>query len=158
MSTKKTSQRGIALIKEHEGVRLKAYDDGYGTWTIGYGHTQNSDSGEQYPVYPGLTITLAEAEVILKADLASFENAVNTNVTYPINQNQFDALVSFTFNMGKTRFKNSDLLAYVNNGQMGLAASQFGLYINANGEVSPGLVRRRADEKALFLEEDPRLQ
>lgn len=153
----KTTQRGIDLIKEFEGLRLTAYYDGGGVLTIGYGHTNNSDSGKTYPVYPGQTITAAKAEEILKADLASFEKVVNDSVTYSINRNQFDALVSFTFNVGKTAFRNSDLLRYLNNGQIGLAASQFDLWVKDNGVVVPGLVRRRAAEKALFLEYDPRM-
>lgn len=154
----KTSQRGINLIKQYEKLYLTAYDDGYGVWTIGYGHTSNSDSGKTYPVYPGQTITAAKAEEIFKADLDSFEKAVNQNVTYSINQNQFDALVSFTFNNGKTAFRNSALLQYLNNGQIGLAAREFDFYIKVKGEVSNGLVARRALEKALFLEYDPRMQ
>lgn len=148
----KTSQRGVDLIKEFEGLRLTAYYDAVGVLTIGYGHTNRSASADRYPVYPGQTITAAKAEEILKADLVVFEDAVNRNVTYPINQNQFDALVSFTFNVGEGNLRSSTLLKKLNSGDIMGAANEFERWVYAGGQVYPGLVRRREAEKALFLE------
>ena len=84
-----TSQAGIDLIKSFESCRLTAYQDSVGVWTIGYGHTNG--------VYKGMTITQAQADAFLREDLKTAENTVNSKVTYPITQNMFDALVSFTF-------------------------------------------------------------
>lgn len=148
----KTSQKGIDLIKEFEGLRLTAYYDAVGVLTIGYGHTNRSASADKYPVYPGQTITAAQAETILKADLIVFENAVLRNVTYPVNQNQFDALVSFTFNLGEGNLRSSTLLQKLNNGDILGAANEFDRWVYAGGKKLEGLVRRRAAEKALFLE------
>jgi len=97
----KTSPKGIALIKEFEGLRLKAYKCPGGVWTIGYGHTAG--------VRPGMVITEAQAEEFLKEDLFSCENAVN-NQKLSINQNQFDALVSLIYNIGIGNFQKSTLL------------------------------------------------
>ncbi|WP_157796254.1 LysM peptidoglycan-binding domain-containing protein [Bacillus xiapuensis] len=148
----KTSQRGVNLIKEFEGLRLTAYYDSVGVLTIGYGHTNNTASADKYPVYPGQTITASKAEEILKADLITYENAVNSYVTYPINQNQFDALVSFSFNLGTGALRTSTLLAKLNAGDVQGAADEFDRWVYAGGQILAGLVRRRAAEKALFLE------
>ena len=146
-----TGQKGIDLIKSFEGLRLTAYRDSGGVLTIGYGHTNNTASADRYPVSPGQTITRQEAETILKADLVSYENGVNTYIDYNMSQNQFDALVSFTYNLGVGTLQRSDLRAKLNRGDVQGAADEFDLYIHANGEVLQGLVRRRAAEKELFL-------
>lgn len=138
-----TSQAGINLIKSFEGCRLKAYQDSVGVWTIGYGHTSG--------VYSGMTITEEQAEAFLKADLGTSERAVNRLVTYIINQNQFDALVSFTFNLGSGNLAESTLLKKLNKGDITGAANEFDKWIYAGGEVLKGLVRRRAAEKEMFL-------
>lgn len=138
-----TSQTGINLIKSFEGLRLTAYQDSVGVWTIGYGHTSG--------VYAGMTITEAQAEAFLKSDLKTSENAVNSKVTYAIKQHQFDALVSFTFNLGSGNFGSSTLLKKLNQGDINGAADEFGKWIYAGGQVLEGLVRRRAAEKELFL-------
>lgn len=138
-----TSQKGIDLIKSFEGCRLTAYQDSVGVWTIGYGHTSG--------VYSGMTITEAQAEAYLKSDLVTSENAVNKYVTYAINQNQFDALVSFTFNLGSGNLASSTLLKKLNQGDISGAANEFDKWIYAGGEVLEGLVKRRAAEKELFL-------
>ena len=98
----RTSQRGIDLIKSHEGLRTKAYMCPANVLTIGYGHTRS--------VFPGQVIDVKEAEELLKEDLIRFENAVNKYVEVYLNQNQFDALVSFTFNVGISAFRNSTML------------------------------------------------
>ena len=138
-----TSQAGIDLITSFEGCRLTAYQDSVGVWTIGYGHTSG--------VYQGMTITEEEAIAFLRQDLKTAENAVNSNVTYGINQNQFDALVSFTFNVGTGNFTSSTLLKKLNAGDVNGAANEFDRWIYAGGQVLEGLVRRRAAEKQMFL-------
>lgn len=139
----KTSQAGVNLIKSFEGCRLTAYQDSAGVWTIGYGHTSG--------VKKGMTITEAQAEAYLKGDLGTAENAVNGKVTYSIKQNQFDALVSFTYNVGSGNFGSSTLLKKLNQGDITGAANEFDKWNKAGGQVLEGLVRRRAAEKAMFL-------
>ncbi|MCR0371924.1 SH3 domain-containing protein [[Clostridium] innocuum] len=151
----KTGTRGIALIKEFEGLQLTAYYDPVGVLTIGYGHTNNTASASKYPVSPGMTITAAKAEQILKEDLISYETSVNNLVKTTITQNQFDALVSFTYNLGAGTLANSDLLVMVNGRDFIGASKQFGLYVHGGGVVLPGLVRRRREEANLFMEDSP---
>ena len=107
----KTSPNGRAFIEAWEGLYLKAYDDGTGVWTIGYGHTTPAGLPR---VYPGMLITQAQADAILTSDLASVEADVNHHVILNINQNQFDALVAFDFNTGG--LDRSSLLRDINNG------------------------------------------
>lgn len=142
----KTSPKGIALIKESEGLRLKAYPDpGTGglPWTIGYGSTLG--------VTRTMVITAEQAEQMLAVDLVRFERAVERLVEVPINQGQFDALVSFAYNVGEGNFAKSTLLRKLNAGDSQGAADQFGRWVNAGGKVLQGLVKRRAAERALFL-------
>ena len=138
----KTSQRGINLIKQFEGVRLTAYKCPAGVYTIGYGHTRG--------VKRGMKITEEEASTYLTADLLNSEKAVERyDSVYHWNQNEFDALVSFTFNCGAT-----NLRALLRNGRRNRTqiAETLPLYRKAGGKVLKGLERRRAAEKALFLE------
>jgi len=139
----KTSQFGIDLIKHHEGVRLKAYDDGVGVWTIGVGHTKG--------VKPGDTITDAQVDQYLREDLETAEYAVNSLVSVDLNQNEFDALVSLVFNIGSGNFASSTMLKMLNKGNYAAAADQFPRWNLAKGKVLRGLVTRRAAERALFL-------
>ena len=139
----KISQPGIDLIKHWEGFRDKAYLCPGNVWTIGYGHTKN--------VRSGMCISKEQAEQLLKEDLRHFEASVSQFVTVKLNQAQFDALVSFTFNVGVGAFKKSTLLRLVNQGDFLGAAEQFGRWVNANGKKLPGLVSRREEEKQLFL-------
>lgn len=134
-----TSQTGIDLIKQFEGCRLTAYKCSAGVWTIGYGHTSGVTSG--------MTITQAQAEAYLKSDLAKFESHVSGyNATYAWNQNEFDALVSFAFNIG-----NIDQLTANGTRSRATIASKMLEYNKAGGAVVQGLVTRRAAEQALFL-------
>jgi lysozyme len=155
----KTGTKGLALIESFEGLILGAYDDAndhivhpgqqvHGTLTIGYGHTSAAGPPR---VYVGQTITDDEANAILAADLASVELEVTHLVKVPLNQNQFDALVSFQFNTGWLAHPNCSLLRALNGGNYNLGAADFMLYDMAQGKVLAGLVRRRAAEKALFL-------
>ena len=139
---------GIDLICGFEGLRLKAYDDGVGVWTIGFGTTI-------YPngirVKKGDTCTEAQAKAYMAHDLKKFESAVNSTVTVPINQNQFDALVSLAYNIGTNAFKNSTLVKKLNAGDIRGAADQFDVWVNAGGKRMQGLANRRAKEKEVFL-------
>lgn len=133
-------QAGIDLIKQYEGCRLTAYKCPAGVWTIGYGHT-GSD------VKDGLTITPVKAEQLLKADLAKFEKHVqNFDSKYHWNQNEFDALVSFAFNVGSI----NQLTANKTRTKAQIAQAML-LYNKANGKVLPGLTKRRQAERQLFL-------
>ena len=139
---------GIDLICGFEGLRLKAYDDGVGVWTIGFGTTI-------YPngirVKKGDICTEAQAKAYMAHDLKKFESAVNNAVTVPLNQNQFDALVSLAYNIGTNAFKNSTLVKKLNAGDIRGAAEQFDVWVNAGGKRMQGLVNRRAKEKEVFL-------
>lgn len=135
-------QAGLALIKKYEGCRLTAYRCAAGVWTIGYGHTSGVKKGQ--------TITLAQAEEYLRQDLRKFEGYVNNPAYVPqtaqLNQNQFDALVSFAFNLGQGNLKK------VCAGGRSLAqiAAAMPKYCKAAGKTLQGLVNRRAEEVALF--------
>ena len=134
----KISQTGLNLIKQFEGCHLTAYKDPVGIPTIGYGHTKGVKLGQK--------ITQAQADEYLKQDIASSEKAVS-KYKYDYNQNQFDALVSFTFNCGAANLKK-----ITDNGNRTLAqiSARLPNYNKASGKVLAGLTRRRAAEKALF--------
>lgn len=144
-----TSERGVGLIKEFESCRLEAYDDGGGVWTIGWGTTR-------YPngrfVAPGDVCTQQEADQWLMEDIMEAEDAVDRYVSVPINQNQFDALVSFTYNCGSMALLNSTLLKLLNARDDVGAARQFKRWNKDNGKEVAGLTRRRAVEAKLFSE------
>jgi lysozyme len=143
----RTSPAGRAFIGRHEGLRLSAYRDAAGVWTIGYGHT--AAAGPPAPV-AGLTITAAEADAILGRDLARFEAAVARLVTVALSQGEFDALVSFAFNVGEGALARSTILKTLNAGDRAKAAAEFGRWNKAGGRVLAGLTRRRAEERAMF--------
>lgn len=138
--------QGLRLTEGYEGFRATAYQDVVGVWTIGFGHTGPD-------VKPGLTITREQGEILLNSDIAAAANCVKSAVTYQITQHQFDALVDFTFNLGRGAFLRSTLLKDVNAGNISAAADQFMLWANAGGRRVDGLVRRRTGERALFLQE-----
>lgn len=140
---RETSEQGVSFIKSHEGLRLNAYRCPGNVWTIGYGHTKS--------VMPGMRITEARAVELLKLDLQVYEDAVNNLVKATLNQNQFDALVSFTFNVGVGALGNSTLLKLLNDGSYKSAADQFLRWVHGGGQKLPGLVRRRNEERSLFL-------
>ncbi|MDS7935684.1 lysozyme [Acinetobacter sp. V91_7] len=145
---KTTSQIGINLISGFESTQLKAYDDGVGVWTIGIGTTVYPNGTK---VKKGDTCTLEQAKSYFKYDLAKFEKTVNESVAVPLTQNQFDALVSLTYNIGSGAFKGSTLLKRLNTKDYSSAADQFLVWNKADGKVLNGLVRRRAAERELFL-------
>ena len=141
-----TSPKGISLIKEFEGLRLKAYKCPGGVWTIGYGHTAG--------VKPGIVITKTQAEEYLKADLIAFERYLN-GLGLALNQNQFDALVSFIYNVGTGNFSNSTLLRKVRaNPQENSIMDEFLRWVYSKGRVLPGLQRRRLAEMKLYFSND----
>jgi GH24 family phage-related lysozyme (muramidase) len=144
-----TGNNGIDLIKKSEGCELDAYLDAVGIWTIGYGHTGTVDGKA---ICFGMVITQDEAIELLKADLRKFEKSVEELVTTEINQNQFDALVSFTYNVGPGNLKKSTLLKKVNTDDFNGAAEEFLKWNKAGGRVLNGLTTRREAEKKLFLE------
>ena len=139
----KTSPKGIALITEFEGFRSKAYQDVVGVWTIGYGFTLG--------VQPGDTITKEQAKRRLARELESYEAAVMRACTNEPNQNEFDALVCFAFNVGASGMAKSSVIKAHNRGDHQAAARAFGLWVKAGGKEWPGLVRRRAAEASLYL-------
>ena len=137
------SNEGLSMTEQFEGLRLTAYQDQTGTWTIGYGHTGPD-------VHSGLTITQEHAQALLAQDVSSSSACVNNAVTVPLSQNQFDALVDFVFNLGCAAFTGSTLLRELNAGNFTGAAAQFPLWDHAGGVVVAGLLRRRQAEQALF--------
>ena len=144
----KTSDAGIALITEFEGLVLTAYPDPGNPetgepWTIGYGHTKGVRRGD--------TCTKMLALAWLREDLAESEDAVDRLVKVDLAQHEFDALVSFTFNCGAGALMRSTLLRKLNAGDRAGAAAEFDEWVNGASGPLPGLVRRRAAEKALFL-------
>ena len=139
----KVSSNGINLIKKYEGCRLNAYKCPAGVWTIGYGHTKD--------VKKGMKITQNKANELLEDDLKRIGNTIIQLVNVSMHQNQFDALVSFTFNCGSSALKRSTLLKKLNNKDYEGAANEFIKWNKSNGKVLNGLVKRREEEKALFL-------
>jgi lysozyme len=135
--------RGI--IASFEGFSATAYQDGGGVWTIGYGHTKN--------VVEGDACTRDEADAWLAQDMQEAEDCVNAAVTVPLTQCQFDALVSFTYNVGCGNFKRSTMLKLLNASDYLGASRQFLAWNKIKGEVSKGLTNRRMDEMKLFLRE-----
>lgn len=140
------SPAGAALIQNFEdsqGPALVAFlPTPNDRWTIGWGHTQG--------VYEGMTCTPEEAKEWFMQDMAWAQTAVLNAVNVPLNQNQFDALVSFTENEGAAAFERSTLLRLLNEGNYSGAASQFPCWVYQAGQVLPGLVTRRNHEAALF--------
>lgn len=145
------SKQGLDLIKHFEGLRLKAYKCPSGVWTIGYGHTKG--------VYPGMEITEELADKFLIDDVWQFEREVEGLILVPVTQGQFDALVSFAFNVGSDidedsipeGLGDSTLLKKLNRGDYAGAADEFPKWVYSRGKKLKGLVRRRAAERDLFL-------
>ncbi|MDD6210537.1 MAG: lysozyme [Bacteroidales bacterium] len=140
-----TSNKGKELIKRFEGLELKAYKCPAGKYTIGWGHT-GSD------VYPGLTISPDVADKMLNEDLVKFEEAVSRLVKVTLRQNQFDALVSFTFNFGEGNLKKSVLLEKVNaNPDDPEIGTQFKRWVKVGNKPVEGLIKRRNAEVELYF-------
>lgn len=139
----KTSTKGLALIKEFEGCKLAAYLCPAGVLTVGYGHTRGVKKGD--------VITQATADRLLVDDVAAFESEVSRLAKVTLTQGQFDALVSFAYNLGSKALEGSTLLKKFNAGDKSGAADEFGKWVNANGVKLAGLVKRRAAERELFV-------
>ena len=142
----KIGAEGIELIKHFEGCELSSYHCAAGVVTIGYGHTLTAEEGQE--------ITQEEAEELLCKDLEEFEHYINQYVEAELTQNQFDALVAWTFNLGPGNLKESTLLKRLNEGDFDDVPNQIRRWTKAGGKELPGLVRRREAEALLFQGED----
>lgn len=140
----RTSQKGVSLIKSFEGLRLKSYQDSVGVWTIGYGATRG--------ITAGMAITIEQAERMLVNDIGRFEPEIERLIKVPLSQGQWDALMSFAYNLGAANLGSSTLLRLLNAGNYVGAAEQFPRWNKAGGQVLAGLAKRRLAERAMFLE------
>ena len=138
----KISEEGISLIKHFEGCGLKAYQDSVGIWTIGYGTIKGVKEGDQ--------INQDEAEHLLQEEMPEYEGYINKMINVPLDQNQFDALCSWVFNLGPTNLQSSTLLKVLNEGKYDEVPDQIKRWNKAGGKVLQGLVRRREAEALLF--------
>ena len=137
-----TSQYGIDLIKHFEGCELEAYQCAAGVWTIGYGHTKGVQPGDQW--------SESHANHMLEVELEEYENYVSTAVTVPLSQNQFDALVSWVYNLGNGNLTSSTMLKVLNSGDYAGVPAQIKRWNKAGGKVLEGLTRRRQAEADMF--------
>ncbi len=140
----KINARGLVLLKDYEGCKLKAYKDSVNVWTVGFGHT-GPDTG------PGLVIDQAKADSLLLQDLEKFEKGIQSLLHVGLSPDGFSALVILAFNIGLGNFGKSTLLKLVNQGDFQAAAQEFIKWNKAGGLALPGLTRRRLAEKELFL-------
>lgn len=143
----KTSANGIAHIKEFEGFRGKRYLCPAGKWTIGYGHV--IVDSERATLWDA-DLTEEQATKLLMKDLVRFEDAVLAMVAVPLTQGQFDALVSFAYNLGEAKLRSSTLLKLLNAGDYDGARKQINRWVYSNGKKLEGLIRRRARETEMF--------
>ena len=145
----KISQKGIDFIKSHEALRLKAYQDSKGVWTIGWGHTKG--------VKPGDVITRAQAEQFIRDDFAWVERTLNADLVAGrdkplVTQNEFDALCSLVFNIGSQAYLESTVRRKIKQGDKMAAARAFKMWVYSEHKFIQGLANRRADEVRLFLQ------
>jgi len=154
------SDKAIKMIMHHEGLRLKPYRCPAKLWTIGVGHVLYPDQGKMainerdgYQLRPedNRVFTQEEVNNILKADLKRFEQGVDRYITTQLTQGMFDALVSFSFNVGLGTLQRSTLRMKLNRGDKDGAAEELLKYCMAGGKILKGLQNRRIDEKAMFL-------
>jgi lysozyme len=136
------SEQGLELIRQHEGCRFTAYRDSVGMLTIGYGHTKGVQEND--------TCTAEQAAAWLSEDVKTAENCVNSAVSVEVTHGEFDALVSFTFNLGCAALRNSTLLRKLNAEDFEGAAAEFHKWNHANGVVLAGLTARREAEREMF--------
>jgi len=145
------SDKCIEMIKHHEGVRLRPYRCPAGLWTVGVGHLIGD--GKTLPDAWNRTFTMEEVNDILKEDLHRFERGVLRLCPNGLTQSRFDALVSFSFNVGLGNLQRSSVRMRHNRGDYAGAAEAFLMWTKAAGRVLPGLVKRRQDERALYLKD-----
>ena len=136
------SNEGLSLIKKFEGCELDSYKCAAGVWTIGYGSTHGIEKG--------MSISKSRAEELLLEDIAQFEDIVDKAVSVNLSQNQYDALVSWTFNLGGGNLNSSTMLKVLNAGDYENVPEQIKRWNKAGGQVKQGLVRRREAEALLF--------
>jgi len=132
----------LDLLKEFEGLRLEAYQDIGGVWTIGYGHTKTAKAD--------MSITKAGADALLMGDIKWVTEAIERFVSVPLNDNQYSALVSLIYNIGEGAFRKSTLLRHLNNGDYRLASAEFPRWNKVKGVTVRGLTNRRLKEQELF--------
>ena len=142
------SAEGHALIKQSEGLNLNAYQCSANIWTIGFGSTRGLDG---LPVKPGLSITQTQARALYIRDINIFSGAVRKLVKVPINNNQFSALVSLSYNIGLGNFRSSTLLRQLNRGNYSECSGEFWKWRRARGKIVAGLVARRERERIMFI-------
>jgi lysozyme len=156
----KISDKCLHMIRHHEGVRQKPYKCPAKLWTIGVGHVLYPEQGklkidqrDAFPLRPedSRIFSMEEVDAILRADLARFEKGVATYCPVPLTQGQFDALVSFSFNVGLGTLQRSTLRQKVLRGDMEGASQELLKYCMAGGKILKGLQKRRIDERAVFL-------
>ena len=154
------SPKAIEMVKHHEGVRFKPYRCPARLYTVGVGHVMYPEQGklkiearDGFPLRPedNRVWTKDEVDAILKADLARFEKGVATYCTVHLTQGMFDALVSFSFNVGLGTLQRSTLRSKLNRGDKAGAAEELLKYCMAGGKILKGLQNRRIDERAMFL-------
>jgi lysozyme len=143
------SDKAIEMLCHHEGVRRKPYQDCVGLWTVGVGHLIGD--GKSLPPEWNKTFSMEEVHEILKTDLARFEAGVSRLCPTGLTPSHFDALVSFSFNLGLGGLQRSSIRMKHNRGDYEGAADGFLLYTKAGGKVFKGLVTRRNDERAVYL-------
>ena len=136
------SEKGTKLIRDFEGFRTHAYQDAVGVWTIGYGHTKG--------VTPTMVISSSQGEQMLLEELKEYENYVDELVKVPLHQHQYDALVSWVYNLGPTNFKSSTLLRKLNEGRYEEVPAEIKRWDKAGGKQLEGLTRRRNAEAEMF--------
>ena len=142
----KTSDKGIEQIKSFEGFRSMPYQDVVGKWTVGYGHLMIPGDG----TVQGSPITMGQATELLRKDLHTAEQAVNS-CGVELEQNEFDALVSFVYNLGVGAFQRSTLLKLIKTGNKVAASGEFPKWSMAGGKEAPGILKRRLAEQECFL-------
>ena len=154
------SAKALIMLKHHEGVRQKPYRDVVGLWTVGVGHVIDQshigvkiDERKNLPIPAGWdkTFTVSEIDELLHRDLANFERGVERLCPAGLTQPRFDALVSISFNFGLGNLQRSSIRMRHNRGDYEGAAEAFMMWTKAGGKELPGLVRRRNDERALYL-------
>jgi len=136
------SQEGLSLIKKFEGCELEAYKCAAGVWTIGYGSTKGIKEGD--------TVSQEEADKLLLHEMEEYEGYINDMVNVDLEQNQFDAMVSWVFNLGPANLKASTLLKVLNAKDYEGVPAQIKRWNKAGGKVLQGLIRRREAESLLF--------
>ena len=140
------SKEGLSLIKKFVGCELEAYLCPAGVWTIGYGHTKDVKEGDK--------INKEEADYLLQEEMIEYESYINDFVEVPLNQNQFDALCSWVYNLGPTNLKNSTMLRVLNEEKYADVPQEIKRWNKAGGEVLDGLIKRREAEAKMFAGEE----